>query len=165
MYTAKTILVPVDFSDTARYAISVALQMADRDPESRIILLHVDKNLKKEVNEVLAENQETQEVFRDIRQLEEGVRAAVEKEYERAAAKGFDLRRAPLDIRITSGDWLDVALQLIEDEKVNLVVAATHGGEGGLKGMLLGSLTERLVHKAPCSVFVIKAEGFPYLTD
>ncbi len=165
MYTAKTILVPVDFSATARFAISVALQMADRNADSRIILVHVAKNLKKEVTDVLAENQETQEVFRDIQQLEAGVRSAVEKEYERAAAKGFDLRRAPLDIRISAGDWLDVTLQLVEDEKVNLVVAATHGGEGGLKGMLLGSLTERLVHKAPCSVFVVRAEGFPYLTD
>lgn len=165
MYTAKIILVPVDFSDTARAAISVALQMADRNPDARLILLHVDKSLKSGMQDMLAQESEPRVLESEIAQREAGVLEAVQLELDRAAKVGHPLDNPKLDVRITSGDWLDVALQIIQDEKVNLVVAATHGGEGGLKGMLLGSLTERLVHKAPCSVFVVRAEGFPYLTD
>lgn|GEM_PF-931751 len=165
MYTAKTILVPVDFSNTSRAAMSVALQMADRSG-GRIIFLHVDKVLKRDMHEVLSREQPSGVLTTEIAQCEDGVRDAIEGELERSAQAGQPLRRTPHDIRICSGDWLHVALQIIEDEKVNLVVAATHGGEKtGLLGMLQGSVTEKLVHLATCSVFVVKAEGFPYLTD
>ncbi|MCB9778629.1 MAG: universal stress protein [Alphaproteobacteria bacterium] len=164
MYLANTILVPVDFSETAKAAISVALQMADRSG-GRVIFLHVDKSLKKEMNQVLERTIDTDVVTDDIAQREAAVRAAIAGEYVRAKEAGFELKHTDHQIRISHGDWLDVALQMVEDEKVQLVVSATHGGGDSLISKFLPSLTERLVHNAPCSVFVVKAEGFPYLTD
>lgn len=164
MYLANTILVPVDFSETAKAAISVALQMADRSG-GRVIFLHVDKSLKKEMNKVLERKVETDQVTDDISQREAAVRAAVAGEYVRAKEAGFDLKHTDHEVRISHGEWLSVALQMVEDEKIELVVSATHGGSDGILSGILPSLTERLVHNAPCSVFVVKAEGFPYLTD
>lgn len=166
MYTATTILVPVDFSDTARAAISVALQMADRSG-ARVIFLHVDPTLKKGMSSALAKGgSDVADLSADINQREASLTEAVDIELARAAEVGTNLRHTEHKVRVTAGDWVDVALDIIEEEEVDLVVAATHGGErGGLLGMLQGSDTERLVHKAPCSVFVVKPAGFPYLTD
>jgi nucleotide-binding universal stress UspA family protein len=30
---------------------------------------------------------------------------------------------------------------------------------------LTGSMSEKLVRKAPCSVYVVKPQGYPYLRD
>ncbi|MCK6504605.1 universal stress protein [Myxococcota bacterium] len=165
MFAAKTILVPVDFSNTSQAAISVALQMADRSG-ARVIFLHADPTLRSGVDGASATGAAASDVADTIAQREAGIRGEVEQELERAAARGVTLRTTPHLLRVTGGDWVEVALRLIAEEEVDLVVAATHGGDrGGLLGLLQGSATERLVHRAPCSVFVVKAEGFPYLTD
>lgn len=166
MYTAKNILVPLDFSDTSRAALSVALQIADRSPGARLVLLHCDPTLKAEMDQVLRRDVETRELVEGFAQREEAMRKALAVELGRAAEQGHQLRAPEAEIRVSAGDWLEAALQTIKDEEIDLVCCATHGGEAtGLRGLVQGSLTERLVHKAPCSVFVVKAAGFPYLTD
>ena len=165
MFAAKTILVPVDFSNTSQAAVSVALQMADRSGAT-VIFLHVDPSLKRGTDGTMASSGATGDMAEIIAQREAGIRGEVEQELERAQARGVTLRLTPHVLRVTAGDWVDVAMRIISDEEVDLVVAATHGGDrGGLLGLLQGSATEKLVHRAPCSVFVVKAEGFPYLTD
>lgn len=165
MFAAKTILVPVDFSNTSQAAISVALQMADRSG-ARVIFLHADPTLRSGIDGSQATGGAAVDVADTIAQREAGIRGEIEQELERAAARGVQLRATPHLLRVTGGDWVEAALRLIAEEEVDLVVAATHGGDrGGLLGLLQGSATERLVHRAPCSVFVVKAEGFPYLTD
>jgi nucleotide-binding universal stress UspA family protein len=43
-----------------------------------------------------------------------------------------------------------------EGQGVDLVVIGTHG-HSGLKHMLLGSIAERVVQKAPCAVLAVKS--------
>ena len=62
------------------------------------------------------------------------------------------------------GDWLEVTMGLIDEHELDVIVTGTHGGKG-LKGFLLGSMSEQLVRRASCSVFVVKPQGFPYLRD
>lgn len=165
MYRAASILVPVDFSETSKAAISVALQMADRSA-ARVYFLHVDPSLSADMETLLAESGSTGPIASQITDSEAAIRRDIATELERAAAAGHPLRTSAHHPIVSGGDWVEVCLALIEEHHIELVVAATHGGEkGGLMGLFQGSSTERLVRKAPCSVFVVRAEGFPYLKD
>ena len=101
----------------------------------------------------------------DILRDEQALTDAIELEYQRLADGGRTVERATIKPMVTGGSWVDVALQVIEDEEVNVIVAATHGGPSGLRGWLFGSDTERLVHHSTCSVWVVKPKGFPYLKN
>lgn len=164
MYRARSILVPIDFSDTSKAAISVALQMADRSG-ARIIFLHVDKTLSGDMDKLLAEAGSTGPIATTVAAHETAMRRDVQVELDRAAAVGETLRVNDHQYIVSSGNWVDVSLGLIEEHDIQLVVSATHGGEGGWKGLIQGSATETLLRKAPCSVFVVRPEGFPYLAD
>lgn len=165
MYLARSILVPVDFSSTSKAAISVALQMADRSG-AKILFVHTDATLGADMSKLLEESGSTGPIAAQIARHEAAIRQDVEQELARAEAAGQPLRRTDHAFHISGGHWVDVSLQLVEEHHIELIVSATHGGrEGGLLGILQGSSTERLVRKAPCSVFVVRAEGFPYLTD
>ena len=49
MWQCNNILVPVDFSDTSRAAISAALQIA-ADHDAELTLIHVEEGMDKEYN-------------------------------------------------------------------------------------------------------------------
>lgn len=165
MFAIKRILVPLDFSDVAHAAISTALQLADRHEGCEIIGLHVQPDLTDELERRMETAPHGHAVMNAIEEHEASIRAAFQLELDRAAAAGAQLRAPALRAYVSGGDWLEVCLQVIDDNQVDLVVAGTHGGPSGLKGLLVGSDTERLVHKAPCSVFVVKPVGYPYLRD
>jgi len=88
----------------------------------------------------------------------------IEREYVAAEKGGLFLRDVPITVQISGGDLLDVVLQMVEDDRIDLIVAGTHGPKG-LKGIFSTTRTEKLVHKASCSVFVVKPAGYPYLRD
>jgi len=153
MFTTKRILVPIDFSEVAHAAISTALQVADRNEICEIIGLHVQPDLTDELERRMEVAPHGNTMMNTIEDHEASVRTAFQVELDRAAAAGVPLRAPKLRAYVSGGDWLDVCLQV------------THGGAPGLKGLLVGSDTERLVHRAPCSVFVVKPAGYPYLRD
>ncbi len=168
MYAPRRILVPVDYSNVARAAISAALQVASlhsADDDARVVMLHVHRNLDKELQDKIVSDPDGTSIQDGIAADELAMQEAATLEYERAAEAGMDLKKVPLVMHVAGGDWVDVALQLIDEHEIDLIVAGTHGGPSGLKGWLFGSDTERLVREASCSVFVVKPKGFPYLTD
>jgi len=50
-------------------------------------------------------------------------------------------------------------IRAVEINKVDLIVVGSHGTTG-LKQMLIGSTTEKLVRKAPCPVLIVRAPDF-----
>ncbi len=167
MYEVKTILVPVDFSDLSRAAISAAVQLGAQNSSeaTRVILLHVRHNLDRELQQEIVENPDQHTITDDIVRDEKALLQAADLEYQRAAEGGRAIERVTIQPMVTGGSWVDVALQVIEDEEVDVIVAATHGGPSGVRGWLFGSDTERLVHHSTCSVWVVKPKGYPYLTN
>jgi len=63
----------------------------------------------------------------------------------------FDDER--IDVRVEIGDPIDEILAVCKDH--DLAVLATHGRRG-VGQFLLGSVTERTVRKADCSVLVVR---------
>lgn len=164
MFAVKRILVPVDYSDTSRAALSVALQMADRSG-AELTVLHVQPYLERELKEDIASSPDaTNDIAAGIDAEQLRLQETVDLEYQRAEEAGQALKRVSTRLLVAGGDPLENVMQRVEDDEIDLVVTGTHGPRG-LKEHLLGSISERLVAKAPCSVFVVKPAGYPYLRD
>jgi len=142
----RTILVPIDFSDNARAVIEWASHLADGQ-HCKLVLFHAYHlpvefqqlegaylppdfwaNVKAEAEESLARYEE------ELRQSGRLVESVVREGYAATAI-------------------VDEAAELGAD----LIVIGTHG-LSGLKHMLLGSIAERVVQKAPCPVLTVKAD-------
>ena len=54
-----------------------------------------------------------------------------------------------------SGDSAEALLQAAEDEGADLIVVGSHGA-GPLERIVLGSVSEQVLHHAACSVLVVK---------
>lgn len=78
---------------------------------------------------------------------------------ERAAAEADlaqwreTLPEVPVEIRVTPGN--PAALLVEASREAQLVVVGTRG-RGGLRGMLLGSVSQQLIHHAHCPVAVVR---------
>jgi nucleotide-binding universal stress UspA family protein len=163
MQDIKRILVPIDFSEVSHAALSMALQLAS-DYNAQLFVLHVVKDMDRELKKRLVSAPNDDVIENAIRGGEKAILDAVELERSRAKEAGKALKNSPLKMLVTGGDWLEVSLNLVEEQDIDLVVTGTHGGKG-IKGFLLGSMSEQLVRRVACSVFVVKPQGYPYLRD
>ena len=163
MQQIKRILVPTDFSEVSRAALSIALQLAS-DNDAQLFVLHVVKDMDRELKKRLVSAPNESVIEAAITDGEKEILDAVALERQRAKESNRDLKAVPLKMLVTGGDWLEVTMGLIDEHELDVIVTGTHGGKG-LKGLLLGSMSEQLVRRASCSVFVVKPQGFPYLRD
>jgi nucleotide-binding universal stress UspA family protein len=164
MYAAKKILVPVDYSNTSRAALSAALQLAE-DHDSELWLLHVVDGMDDALQSALDNLAEDTGVSEVIETAEAALLEAAALERSRAEEAGRTLSNRELKTRVTGGNWVDVCLQLIDDEQIDLVITATHGPRKGPLGKLLGTRSQKLLRESPCSIFIVKPKGYPYLRD
>lgn len=163
MHEVKRILVPTDFSEVSHAAMSMALQLAS-DYDAQIYVLHVVKDMDREFRKRLVSAPNDDVIETAIRNGEKAILDAIELERSRAKEAGKTLKNSPIKMFVTGGEWFEVTLSLIDEHDIDLVVTGTHGGTG-IKAMLTGSMSEKLVRKAPCSVYVVKPLGYPYLRD
>ena len=68
---------------------------------------------------------------------------------------GVDINDVTLIQKKIQGKPATVILKEIEAEKIDLVVMGSHG-YGAVAGSLLGSVSQHVLHKAKCSVLVVK---------
>ena len=143
-FAAQRILVPVDFSDPSRSALKYAGTLA-REFGGRLILLYVVERvatpdfayhpLMKEPAEVTAQAEHALTTMCEDEGIDE---SAVEK------------------VLVRQGVAHSQVTETAKTLKADLIVIATHGNTG-LKHVLLGSTTERVVRHAPCPVLVVRA--------
>ena len=162
-FSAKRILVPMDFSDVSRRALSLALQMAsDQGAELDLVLVEtgVDKDLY--VGPDAPIRRRAAEVTID--QRAEGLRGACEEAHKEIEAQGRKLHPVEVFTYVSGGHFPEAILDLAKERSTDVIVTGTHGPKG-LKGALLGTRSEALVTGAGCTVVVVKPEGYPYLRD
>ncbi len=144
--TFKKILCPVDFSEDSQQAMQVTAELA-RGSQATLVLLYVwqakqwmtDYGMQWP-NEVLLEAQAT----------EEGKLATYRVDAQRLGA-------AEVATRLARGEpWDQIVSAAREDAAVDLIVMGTHG-RTGLRRALIGSVAERVVRHAPCTVMVVRA--------
>jgi universal stress protein A len=147
MYKVSKILVPIDFSDCARAALTHALSLAAQ-LGSTIEVLHVA-----EVPDFKAEPR-----------VAGGTGTSSLRDYALEAAKSeleaflvtFSLDdREKIKIRLDAGKPRDAILARARETNVDLIVMGTHGRTGRVHS-LAGSVAESVVRTASCPVLTVR---------
>lgn len=143
----RRILVPVDFSTCSRAAVEWASALAQATGAT-VDVLHVWPAQTLESLSVTLH--EPGESARTLAQMP-GLRASTEAEMERF----LSLTEYPSVTRgrVEAGDPVGTIVR-VAAEGYDLLVLGTHG-RGGVERLLLGSVAERVIRRAPCSVAVI----------
>jgi nucleotide-binding universal stress UspA family protein len=92
--------------------------------------------------------------------IEQANRAAGERGLHRLESQ-IHTSRPDLRVRgvLATGVAFDQIIQAARRLKCDLIVLATHG-RTGLKHMLMGSVAENVVRRAPCPVLTVRPRGF-----
>ena len=144
MIEVKHILVPVDFSESTDHIVEWAAHLAE-EHESRMTLLHA-YHLPVEFQQL-----EGAALPADFWM---SVKRESEAKLEALAARLREQGRE-VDTAACDGYAASVIVDEAANREVDLVVIGTHG-LSGIKHLLLGSIAERVVQKAPCPVLTVK---------
>lgn len=143
----KKILVPCDFSATAKEAFKFAVNIAEKNKSEIYVLYVVDSSFVNSATSELSHAAAFNGVF--MQRLEE--------QYNE---KFFEMKRehAPDDLNVTFkidiGSLTQTIQSYIQEKKVDLVVMGTHGASG-LKEFFVGSNTEKIVRYANVPVVAV----------
>jgi len=139
----KTVLCAIDFSPCSHDAMMAAVDVASR-AGGTLALIHVIELPGYLVGGYLAEAA-----------YAEQARGKADQTIHRWAAEAEEAMRAPVTAKALVGvPWKTIA-DAARDGKCDLLVVGTHG-RTGLSRAFIGSVAERLVRHAPCSVLVVR---------
>jgi nucleotide-binding universal stress UspA family protein len=144
MIKLARILVPTDFSDPARHALTYGVSFA-REYKAELVLLHVVETVPVGYASDLFPVPMA-EVFQE---LAGHARAELGKLSTEVGEKGVACRAV-----VVQGKPSAEIIRLAREEGVDMIVLGTHG-KGVLDKALFGSTTERVVRKAPCPVLTV----------
>ncbi len=145
MIRLERILVPTDFSESARQAFRYGVSFA-REYGAELVLLHVVEVVPAGYASDLFPVPMA-EVFREVSAYAE---AELARLAEAAREKGVQPR-----LRVAHGKASAEIVRVAEEENADMIVLGTHG-RGLLDTALFGSTTERVVRKAPCPVLTCR---------
>ena len=140
----RCILVPLDFSEHAARVLEWAAHLAEQH-RSRVVLFHA--------YHLPVEFQQLEGAYLPP-DFWANVKAEAEETLRRYAE---DLRQRGLEVEpvVAEGYAATAIVDEVERQNADLIVIGTHG-LSGLKHLLLGSIAERVVQKAPCPVLTVK---------
>jgi universal stress protein A len=143
------ILVPTDFKECSRKALSYALSFA-RQFGGEILLLHVVESMTAMEQDSLLQTA--------------ALTDAVREESKRRLARWQRKARgeAPVKTMLCEGLAWQRIVAVAGAKKIDLIVAGT-GGRSGLARVLLGSTSEQVVRHAPCPVLVVREREHDFL--
>jgi nucleotide-binding universal stress UspA family protein len=147
MIALKQILVPTDFSDPSGVALQYARALADNFGAS-LHLLHV---LDERYLSWAASEGFVPPVGVDIRaEAERGAREDLHKLLTDAERAKYQARL----VLLVGGPFVEI-VRYAKEQNIDLIVMGTHG-RGLIAHMLLGSVAEKVVRKAPCPVLTVR---------
>ncbi|AER67494.1 UspA domain-containing protein [Thermovirga lienii DSM 17291] len=135
----ERILYVTDLSEGAGKALSYLEKMGDI-PGATLDILHVHDTRAMEYMSTEKIQEISEEEKRQIEQIRQNL-----------AEKGFSF----VEAHIVEDHPVAGILKYAEEKKPSLLVMGAKG-KSRLLEMMLGSVTETIIHKAPCSVFVIR---------
>lgn len=139
------ILAPTDLSELCCSGLRYALELA-REQSAEIVVLHVIP-----VSEGWFSSREENGPVRDLMAKEQ---VALDQFLQDHFSESLNLVeiRQKIEVGTPSSNIVEMA----EREEVDLIVMSTHG-RTGLKHMLMGSVTEKVIARAHCPVLSIPA--------
>lgn len=160
----KSILVPLDGSEHARIALTIAHQLASPGGR-RLHLLHVsDIRLTRDVPAGAGVGASLTSAMTFTREEIEKMNAALGEKVERAEQSGRNLveqvkeaaglRDLDADVLVRIGRPADVIVEEAEALGVEAIVIGSRG-ISDIASLLLGSVSHRVLHTAPCRVILV----------
>jgi nucleotide-binding universal stress UspA family protein len=141
----RSILVPIDFSPNAETVLEWAAHLAE-EHDCPLVLLHA-YHLPVDFQQL-----EGAYLPPDFwAQVKNDATANLEKHAQALRARGLRVESV-----LREGYPASVIEEEAKERNVDLIVIGTRG-HTGLKHLLLGSVAERVVQKAPCAVLTVKA--------
>jgi len=150
----KRILVPTDFSESARHALLYGTSFA-REYEGELLLLHVVENLTVGYASDLFPVPMA-EVFDEISGY---AKAELAKLGAEVKEKGITVREL-----VVQGKPSAEIVRVAREETADMIVLGTHG-KGMLDKALFGSTAERVIRRAPCPVLTVGLEEHEFVQE
>ncbi|HEY8911549.1 MAG TPA: universal stress protein [Desulfosporosinus sp.] len=139
----KKILVATDGSEYSRRALKTALELAQKfNAEVELLYVMFDP--------VVYSIGVADSYVASPEQLEREGEFALE-----AILEGLDISAITLKKKKLHGNPGHVIIQEVENENIDLVVMGSHG-YGAIIGSVLGSVSQKVLHGAKCSVLIVK---------
>jgi universal stress protein A len=145
MLSIRRILFPTDFSEPAEYAWPYALTFA-QEFGAEVHLVHVVTPPPR-LTEAYAVDFNPEGT---VQALAAEASASIDQQVEAAKSRGLIFSR---EVRV-GVDYREI-IDYATKHDIDLIVMATHG-RTGLAHVLLGSVAEKVVRKAPCPVLTVK---------
>lgn len=136
---ARKIVFPTDFSDAGNHALQWATSLA-RDTGATLVIVHVEEPPMAYGGG---------EMYYPV---EEPNRDYLRRSLAEVLPTDDTV---PYTHKLLVGDPADAIVQIAESENAELIVMGTHG-RTGLTRLLMGSVAEAVVRKAPCAVLTVK---------
>jgi universal stress protein A len=158
MIRLEKILFPTDFSpatDTARdYAIGLA-----REFDAELHLLHVMEDLAARLPEFGMGLAFPAFVADSATRLRDYEQQAIAQLTEITPDGADRLRRCVIAVK--EGRTFEQITEYAQAHRIDLIVMGTHG-RSGLAHVLLGSVAERVLQRAPCPVLTVRPRDFVF---
>lgn len=146
------IMACVDFSEISHRVVKVAMELASL-AKAQVLIVHVvEKEVPLLVSEGIVIPKVEIEKFNEIYRIMEEKAKEKLKEMTKEIQGEWKVEVTPF---VLVGEPFDLLLDKAEEEKVNLIVVGSHGKKG-VERLLLGSVSEKVARKAPCSVLVVR---------
>ncbi len=145
MIKMKKVLVPTDFSESARHALTYGMSFA-KEYGAELVLLHVVENITVGYASDLFPVPMA-EVFQEISGYAKAELAKLATEARQ--------RELPVTELVVQGKPSTEIIRYAGENGVDMIVLGTHG-KGLLDHALFGSTAERVVRKAPCPVLMTR---------
>jgi nucleotide-binding universal stress UspA family protein len=138
----RTVLVPIDLHQHSEALADFALQTAQKLGAEQVTFLHVIQHVPDFIDYKID----------TLSQLEATFRTHAESRMTDFLASIRE-RSDRVDGIVIRGDTVEAILAFAEEQRVDLIIIATHGTKG-IEKVLLGSVADRVIKNASCPTLV-----------
>lgn len=154
MIRIDRILVPTDFSEFSRPAVNYAVAMAERFG-AQLHILHVVPDPAMLVPDAAVFTVES------MQGQSEKLVADAERMLQQIPEPSVGVQSITRAVRVGAA-FMEI-IEYAQSQQIDLIVLGTHG-RSGFAHILMGSVAERVVRKAPCPVLSVKPEGHQFVS-
>jgi nucleotide-binding universal stress UspA family protein len=147
------VVVGTDLSELGNRAVQEAIRLCDKFRATELHVLSVADD------QIIGIRLPGQHKVQSVKDAEHEVCKHVGALVDQYVASGGVLAMDRVAVYVTTGLAAERLVSLADSVDADLIVVGTHG-RSGVKRLLLGSVAEEVVRRAPCGVYVIRPRDF-----
>jgi nucleotide-binding universal stress UspA family protein len=146
MITLKRILIPTDFSEPSAVAVKYGLALSEAFGAS-VQILHV-------LEDPFIHGWAGEGYMPDLASFRQTLREQANSQLEKTLSPADRAKYHAQVVTKFGAPFLEI-VRFAKEQEVDLIVMGTHG-RGPVAHMLMGSVAEKVVRKAPCPVLTVR---------